>query len=186
MIRCAVALTVALASAPGGAAAVRAPQVIAPLASARILVMPFENVTRDARIFWLSEAAAVLLTDDLNALGVGAITRTERQQAFERLQVPPAAVLTDATIIRIGQLVGASQVVVGSLQMEGDSVAVRARSIALDTGERHGARAAARAVRDLRADRAPDGARFAGVAGGRGEAASARHGVRGVHQRAAR
>ncbi|MCU1383559.1 MAG: putative system TPR-repeat lipoprotein [Acidobacteria bacterium] len=101
---------------------------------ARILVMPFENVTREGRLFWLTEAAAVLLTDDLNALGASAITRTERQQAFERLQVPPAAVLTDATVIRIGQLVGASQVVVGSLQMENDAVVVRARSIALESG----------------------------------------------------
>ena len=55
-------------------------------------------------------------------------------QAFERLQVPPAAALTDATVIRIGQLVGAAQVVVGSLQLEGDVLVVRARSIALDTG----------------------------------------------------
>ena len=37
--------------------------------------MPFENVTREGRIFWLGEASAVLLTDDLNALGAGAITR---------------------------------------------------------------------------------------------------------------
>jgi tetratricopeptide (TPR) repeat protein len=100
----------------------------------RILVVPFENVTREGRLFWLTEAAAVLLTDDLNALGSGAITRTERQQAFERLQVPPAAVLTDATVIRIGQLVGASQVVVGSLLMENDALVIRARSFALDTG----------------------------------------------------
>ena len=76
----------------------------------RILVMPFENVTRDSRIFWLTEAASVLLADNLNALGVNAITREERRAAFERLQVPPAAVLTDATVIRIGQLVGAAQV----------------------------------------------------------------------------
>jgi tetratricopeptide (TPR) repeat protein len=103
-------------------------------AAARILVLPFENVTREGRFFWLTEAAAVLLTDDLNALGAGAITRTERQQAFERLQVPPASVLTDATMIRIGQLVGAAQVVVGSLQMENDAVVLRARSIDLDTG----------------------------------------------------
>ncbi|HEX3645540.1 MAG TPA: tetratricopeptide repeat protein [Vicinamibacterales bacterium] len=96
--------------------------------------MPFENVSREGRFFWLTEAAAVLLTDDLNALGAGAITRTERQQAFERLQVPPASVLTDATMIRIGQLVGASQVVVGSLQMENDAIVLRARSIDLDTG----------------------------------------------------
>lgn len=102
--------------------------------SPRIFVMPFENVTREGRIFWLTEASAVLLADDLNALGAGAITRVERQQAFERLQVPPAAVLTDATVIRIGQLVGAAHVVVGSLQTENDTLVVRARSITLDTG----------------------------------------------------
>src|SRR5712691_3181538 len=64
--------------------------------SSRILVMPFENLKREGRIFWLAEASAVLLTDDLNALGTNAITRQERQQAFERLKVPPAAALTDA------------------------------------------------------------------------------------------
>ena len=100
------------------------------------------------------------LTDDLNALGAGAITRDERQQAFERLQVPPAAALTDATVIRIGQLVGASQVVVGSLQIEGDAAGgARAQHRARHRARqrrRHRARPAAGTVRDLRADRAPD------------------------------
>lgn len=103
-------------------------------AAGRILVMPFENLKRDGRIIWLGEASAVLLTDDLSALGVSPITRAERQQAFERLQVPPAATLTDATVIRIGQLVGADRVVVGTLQLEGDTLVVRARSIALEAG----------------------------------------------------
>src|SRR6188474_429729 len=89
------------------------------------------NVKRDAKIFWISEASAVLLTDDLNALGANAITRQERMQAFEQLQVPPAAALTDATVIRIGQLVGATHVVVGSLRLQGDSLVVNMRSIAL-------------------------------------------------------
>jgi tetratricopeptide (TPR) repeat protein len=101
---------------------------------ARVLVMPFDNVKREGRIFWIGEASAVLLADDLNALGVDAITREERSQAFERLKVPPAAALTDATIIRIGQLVGAARVVVGSLQLEGDTLVVHARSIALEAG----------------------------------------------------
>ena len=100
----------------------------------RILVMPFENVTRDGRIFWLGEASAVLLADDLNALGAAAITREERREAFERLQVPPAATLTDATVIRLGQLVGAAQVIIGTLQLEGDALVVRARTIALEAG----------------------------------------------------
>jgi tetratricopeptide (TPR) repeat protein len=100
----------------------------------RTLVMPFENAQRDSRIFWLSEGAAVLLTDDLSALGANAISREERQQAFERLQVPPAAVLTDATIIRIGQIVGAAKVILGTLQLDRDVLVVRARSVALESG----------------------------------------------------
>ena len=115
----------------GQASGALTPQIVPP---SRILVMPFENLKREGRIFWLAEASAVLLTDDLNTLGANAITRQERQQAFERLQVPPVAALTDATVIRIGQLVGAAQVVVGSLQVEDDTLMVRARSIALDTG----------------------------------------------------
>lgn len=116
------------------AALVLAAQTAAAVPGGRILVIPFENVRRDSKIFWLGEAASVLLTDDLGALGANPITRPERQQAFDRLQVPPAAALTDATVIRIGQLVGATQVILGSLQMEGDTLVVRARAIALDTG----------------------------------------------------
>jgi tetratricopeptide (TPR) repeat protein len=100
----------------------------------RILVMPFDNVRQDSRIIWLGEAASVLLTDNLTAAGASPITREERQQAFERLQVPPAVSLTDATVIRIGQLVGADRVVMGTLQLDGDALLVRARSIALEPG----------------------------------------------------
>jgi tetratricopeptide (TPR) repeat protein len=116
------------------AAALAAPAAAFAQTPPRILVMPFENVTRDSRIFWLTEAAAVLLADNLNALGAGAITREERRAAFERLEVPPAAALTDATVIRIGQLVGASHVIVGTLQLEGRTLMVRSKSIAIEAG----------------------------------------------------
>jgi tetratricopeptide (TPR) repeat protein len=103
-------------------------------APGRVLVMPFENVTHDGRIIWMGEASAVLLADDLNAFGVSAITRDERRRAFDVLQVPPSASLTDATVIRIGQIVGAAQVVIGSVQLDGDDLVVRARGIALESG----------------------------------------------------
>src|SRR5262245_18890183 len=102
--------------------------------SGRFLVVPFENVKHDGRIIWLGEAAAVLLADDLNAFGVNAITREERRQAFDVLQVPPTASLTDATVIRIGQIVGAAQVVMGTVQLNGDDLEVHARTIALESG----------------------------------------------------
>lgn len=102
--------------------------------ASRVLVVPFENTKREASIFWLGEASALLFDDALSALGVPVITREERREAFDRLQAPSAAALTDATVIRIGQLVGATDVVMGSFQLDNGALVVRARNIALETG----------------------------------------------------
>ena len=98
------------------------------------LVVPFENADGEPRHYWLTEASAVILTDDLIALGVPAIRRNDRLLAFERLRVPAVTTLSHATVIRLGQVVGASQVVVGTFDVEEQQFTVRARSIDLATG----------------------------------------------------
>jgi Flp pilus assembly protein TadD len=95
--------------------------------------MPFENATREPRFSWLAEGAAVALTDDLVALGARAISRDDRLRAFDHLRVPPVATLSEATIIRIGQIVGAEQIVVGSFAINQNVLTIRARAIRLDT-----------------------------------------------------
>ena len=108
----------------------------------------------------------MLLTDDLNALGASAITRDERQQAFERLQVPPAAVADrrdgDPDRPAGRRRAGRGRIAAAS---KTTTLVVRARSIALDTGRVHGrchrARTAAGSVRHLRAHRAAHGAAVA-------------------------
>jgi len=98
------------------------------------LVIPFENAAHEPRLYWLAEASAVVLTDDLVALGALALSRDDRLHAFEQLRVPPVATLSDATIIRVGQVVGVSQVIIGAYDVKGDTLTVRARAIRLDTG----------------------------------------------------
>ena len=100
----------------------------------RFLIIPFDNPSRDARLYWLGEGAAVLLADNLNALGRRAHTREERLAAFEQLRMPPGASLSHATVIRLGQLVGASHVVIGSYTLKDGTLSVSARNIRLDTG----------------------------------------------------
>ncbi len=51
----------------------------------RVLVVPFENARDEPRFHWLSEAAAVLLTDGLRTSGSGAIVASQRVRAFEQL-----------------------------------------------------------------------------------------------------
>src|SRR5688572_12474682 len=124
-----------VASAFAGATADRsARQAPAATPPALQLVVPFDNESGEPRIYWLSEGSAVLLTDDLGSLGVPVIRREDRLRAFDRLRVPPIATLSHATVIRLGQVVGAVQVVIGSFQVDGADLVVRARTIRLDTG----------------------------------------------------
>jgi Tfp pilus assembly protein PilF len=101
---------------------------------ARILIVPFENSQREARLTWLGEASAMLLAEELNARGLRAITRDERVDAFEQLHLPVAASLSRATVIKVGQLVGASEVIAGSFSLKGDELTVEAHSVRMDAG----------------------------------------------------
>jgi tetratricopeptide (TPR) repeat protein len=109
---------------------------IAPATAGRpaVIVVPFNSEGRDPRGYWLREASAVILTDDLVSLGVSAMSREERLRAFESLRVPAVANLSHATVIRVGQIVGAPRVVIGSCEVSGDAITVRARSILLESG----------------------------------------------------
>ena len=100
-----------------------------------VIVVPFNSDGRDARGYWLREASAVILTDDLMSIGIAAMSRDERLRAFDSLRVPATARLSHATVIRVGQIVGAMRVIVGSCAIAGDTLTVRARSILLDNGQ---------------------------------------------------
>ena len=100
----------------------------------RQLVVPFENSRSEPRFQWLSEASAVLVTDGLRDRGVDAITRFQRVSAFEQLHLPIAASLSRATVIRVGQLLGVSEVIVGSFTVEGEQLTISAHAIRVDLG----------------------------------------------------
>ena len=103
-------------------------------ADAPVIVLPFDNPSQVARLSWMREGAAILLTDVLAAAGAPIIEREERLQAFDRLQLPAYATLSRASTIRIGEALGASAVVSGTMLMDGDQLTVRARVVRLDSG----------------------------------------------------
>lgn len=102
---------------------------------AAVIVLPFEHPTQEPRLAWMREGAAILLTEALAATGETVVAREERMQAFDRLQIPPNANLSRATTIRIGQAIGSTLVVSGTIAMDGDQIVARARVVRLDTGK---------------------------------------------------
>lgn len=103
-------------------------------AGSRILVMPFDNPSREPRLHWIAEAASLLIADELNARGVAAIRRAERVNAFEQLHLPAAATLSRATVVKVGQLVGASEVISGTVRLQGEELTLEAHSVRIDLG----------------------------------------------------
>jgi tetratricopeptide (TPR) repeat protein len=108
----------------------------------RVLVLPF-SASADAQApggagtaLWLGEAAAVLLTEGLDVHGAAALPREDRVAVFDQLQLPMSpALLTRATMLRVGELIGASDVVSGDVRLIGTRLSVRARLVRLDVGK---------------------------------------------------
>jgi Tfp pilus assembly protein PilF/TolB-like protein len=99
-----------------------------------LLVVPFENSRGDSQRAWLREAVALLLTDALAGSGEATIGRDERLRAFDRLQIPALASLSRASVIKVGQTVGAVAVIVGSVEGSDAELTIKARVIQLDSG----------------------------------------------------
>ena len=133
------------------AVALAAPAVVRAQAAqgAPIVVVPFDNPTQDPRLGWLREGAAILLSEMLVSSGDVVTDREERLQAFDRLQLPANAVLSRASIIKVGQVVTASMVVGGTIAMQGDQLIARARGVRIDTGRLLSEVEASGAVSDL-------------------------------------
>jgi tetratricopeptide (TPR) repeat protein/TolB-like protein len=103
-------------------------------AGASIIVLPFDNPTQEARLTWMREGAAILLSEMLAVSGEAVIEREERLQAFDRLQLPASAVLSRASTIRVGQAVSAALVINGTIAMQADQLVARARVVRIDSG----------------------------------------------------
>jgi Tfp pilus assembly protein PilF len=110
------------------------PPSVATAAPARMLVLPFENTGPDPRVHWLGEASAVLVADGLKARGVAAISRDERVRAFEELHLPLSATLSRATVIKVAQLLGAVDLVVGTFGVRDRELTLEAHVIRVDAG----------------------------------------------------
>ncbi len=103
-------------------------------AGAPILVLPFDHLKQEPRLAWMREGAAVLLTELLAASGERVIDREERLRALDRLQLPASAGLSRASSIKVGQVVSAGVVVIGTLEVGGGQLVARGRVVRLDTG----------------------------------------------------
>jgi tetratricopeptide (TPR) repeat protein len=82
-----------------------------------ILVLPFFNQSGTPDIDWIGESIAENIRESLAARNLLVLTREDRLEACRRLAIRPNAVLTHATIIKLGEALDASRVVYGHFEI---------------------------------------------------------------------
>jgi tetratricopeptide (TPR) repeat protein/TolB-like protein len=92
----------------------------APMGSDTIVIMPFENVSGHAEYNWIGESFAATLSELLDKPGLIAIRPDERNVAYKQEGLPPSAILTRATMIKIAERAGATLVVIGTYRISDD------------------------------------------------------------------
>lgn len=95
---------------------------IVPMQAANtVAVLPLANLTeaRAPQLNWIGESAAETLREALYAAGLPALPRDDREEVYRRLSIRTGAVVTRATILRIGDTLDAGQIVFGDYKVEG-------------------------------------------------------------------
>ena len=81
------------------------------------VVLPFFNHTNSANLDWIGESIAESVRDSLVSEGLLVLDREERLEAYRRLSLRPGAELTHASVIKVGQVLDASNVIYGYFEL---------------------------------------------------------------------
>jgi tetratricopeptide (TPR) repeat protein len=110
----------------------------AAVATDTIVAMPFENLSGRAEYNWVGESFTAALADLLDKPGLVGIRPDERNVAYKQEGLPPTAILTRATMIKIAERAGANLMIIGTYRIDGQgrdsSITVTARVIDIREG----------------------------------------------------
>lgn len=81
------------------------------------IVLPFSNASRTPNLDWVGESIAETIREALVAQGFIALDREDRQEAYRRLNIRQYAVLTRASVLKIGETLDAGSIVYGQFEL---------------------------------------------------------------------
>ncbi len=91
---------------------------LAPAQAATYLILPFFNVSKNPNLDWIGESLADSVRAALSSEGLMALSRDERIEAYSRLSLRPYALLTKASVVKIGEELDAEQVIFGQYDVK--------------------------------------------------------------------
>jgi tetratricopeptide (TPR) repeat protein len=80
-------------------------------------VLPFFNISKDKNLDWIGESVSETVAEALASAGLVALSRDNRIEVYHRLSIRPYALLTKASVIKIGESLDAESVIYGQFEV---------------------------------------------------------------------
>ncbi len=87
-----------------------------PLCADTVAVLPLFNYSKSANLDWIGESVAETVREALGSEGLLVLAREDRMEVLRRLSIRPNAVLTHASVIKIGEALDAGNVIFGQFE----------------------------------------------------------------------
>jgi tetratricopeptide (TPR) repeat protein len=99
------------------------------------VILPFFNLSGSSNLDWIGESVSETIREALASKGFIVFGRDQRLEAYRRLSIRPDSQLTKATVMRVGELLDAQQVIFGSFELSGAGTDSKARGTLRLTAE---------------------------------------------------
>ncbi|MBI5211300.1 MAG: hypothetical protein HY927_15105 [Elusimicrobia bacterium] len=109
----------------------------APARAARytVAVMPFENLTKDAALDWLTMGIPETITNDLmNIAELALVERLQLRRVLDEQKLQAGGAIDPSTAVRVGKLIGAGILVIGGFQKHDETIRLTSRFVDVETG----------------------------------------------------
>jgi outer membrane protein assembly factor BamB/TolB-like protein len=101
----------------------------------RLAVLDFENVSRDKTLDWIGVGIAETLSTELGRIqDLTLVERKRLNDALKEIKFGRSEAVDQATAQKMGKMLGADSVVVGSFQKFQDALRIQARVVDVETG----------------------------------------------------
>ncbi len=96
-------------------------------AADNVAVLPLFNQSKISNLEWIGESVAETIREAVAAQDLLAISREDRMEVFRRMSIRPNAILTRASVIKIGDTLDASQIIFGQFEVTPDPANANSR-----------------------------------------------------------
>src|SRR3990167_8566306 len=102
----------------------------------RLVVLPFKNLTGQAEQNWLGESFAESLNTSLSQRSqLTLIERSQLELILQEQGFSQSALSDESQAPRLGKILGARKLLIGSYQQQGQTLQIQARLVDVETGQ---------------------------------------------------